>query len=582
MKREHPFSACRTLLTAGVLSLAAVSTPLLAEVATIQFNVPPSVPADSQADLLFANPDSATDVSSRSVTIKALTEEQEEKYQKMVLSSVQPEKNLDLILGQNQVLVFDQAPRTVQLVNDRVAELTIISPQEVSIKALEVGTTTLNVWFSNPEAENGFDVLSYLVRCFPDPNEKDRLVSIYQVLERDLNDLFPDSDISLHLIGEKVVVKGKAESFIEAAQIIRIIHTQSKSPAGADIPSDTGLGVNFTNPDVADLPAIRNYLISGSSNIVNMLQVPPEKQVMLRVTVAEVNRSAARSIGFNFNLLNPNGFLEFGNTTGGLLNQTGSAGGGNIPITYVDNVTFQAALRALRTMSMGKTLAEPTLVTLNGKAASFRTGGSFPIPVVTGNTSSGLQGVTFQEFGVDLSFTPFTVTEDKIRLLIDGKVSSRDNGGGGQIGATTVPGLDERTFNTTVEMNEGQTLAIAGILQTETRSQSRNIPLLGDLPLIGRFFGNSEITSSEQELVVLVTPEVVSALEYNEVPPLPGDDSFEPDDLEFYLYGRMESRAPRDFRSPVQNDFDRLRWHRVEQVYLNGPSGYSTGGNYPY
>lgn len=584
MKRKKRYSTHTSGLSLAALALVCfvetapaqtADSSLISQTSSIQFSVPPTVSSDASANRLFA-PSSALRPAASPVSVgRVLTEDEEKKYAETVKDKISTEKNLDVVIGRPQLLVFKRPPLRIQLADDKIATITTISETELSVTGLEAGTSVLNIWFEKEGSPYEAEVLSYLVRSFPDPENRARNEFVYQNLQNELNVLFADSDIQLIPVGDKIVVKGKASDFVEAAQIISIVESQSGTKPNS-VPFETNLGINFNDPDVADLPKIRNYLISGTSNIINMLEVPAEKQIQLKVTVAEVNRSAARSIGFNFSLTNKSGIITTGNNTGNLLN-----GGGNIPFSYIHDVNFQAALRALRNLNFSKSLAEPTLVTINGKPASFRTGGSFPIPVVTGNTSSGLQGVTFQNFGVDLSFTPYTLENNKVRLLIDGSVSSRNEGGGGTVQNTNIPGLDERTFSTTVELNEGQTLAIAGILQTENRAQSSNIPFFGDLPLIGRLFGNSEYTAQEQELLVLVTPEIVLPLDFNEVPALPGSDTFEPDDLEFYLYGRMESRAPRDFRSPVQNDFDRLRWHRLEQVYIQGPSGYSTGGKYP-
>jgi len=501
-------------------------------------------------------------------TKPALTMEQEEKYTKAVEKTVTAEKTLNLDIGMPELLVFKRPPVRIQIPNEQVASITTISETELSISPNAVGSTVLNIWFQHSDNPGGYEILSYLINVQPDASSRTRLEGAYLQLENELNYLFPNSNIELRVVGDKVVVRGKAKDVIEAAQIIRIVQTQSSSGSNGDMPLSSNLNIDLNNPSPQDLPAIKDFLVGGASNVINMLEIPAEKQVMLRVTVAEVNRIAARSIGFNFIFTDEDGDFTIQNNTGGVL------GAGNLPFSYVGNHTFQASLRAMRGLNYAKTLAEPTLVTMNGVQASFSTGGSFPVPIVTGATADGLQGVSFQDFGVNLDFTPYTLDGDMIRMDIAGEVSSRDDGGGGQISNTEVPGLDVREFRTTVELKEGETLAIAGILQTERRQQSDNIPFLGDLPFIGNFFGNREVTSSEQELVVLVTPEVVTSLADEEVSPLPGFDSWEPDDIEFYLYGRMESRATEDFRSPIQNDFDRLRWHRLEQKFLFGPSGY--------
>jgi pilus assembly protein CpaC len=300
------------------------------------------------------------------------------------------------------------------------------------------------------------------------------------------------------------------------------------------------------------------------------------------VTVAEVNRAAARSIGLNFSITNNDGVRVFSQLTGNLVSQLDQI---NLPIT-LDNGQTAVALNALRTLNYARSLAEPVLTTMNGQNASFQAGGEFPVPVVTGATAVGLQGVRFIPFGVLLNFTPYITDKDRIRLTVAADVSTRDlsigtNIGGAGVGAgnaNNVPGLTTRNFQTTVELREGQTLAVAGLLQTNMGGDSSRVPLFGDLPIFGRLASSDRLTSAEQELVVLITPELVHPLEPDELLPLPGVDLIEPGDLEFYLLGRLESRRDYDYRSPVRTDIHKmLRYRSCEDIYIYGPKGHSTG-----
>jgi pilus assembly protein CpaC len=144
------------------------------------------------------------------------------------------------------------------------------------------------------------------------------------------------------------------------------------------------------------------------------------------------------------------------------------------------------------------------------------------------------------------------------------------------VGTSTVPGLNTRNFQTTVELREGQTLAVAGLIQNNLGVNSTRVPFFGDLPWIGRLAAFDNTTSGEQELVVLVTPELVHPLEHKEVPPLPGSDIFEPGDCEFYLQGRLESRRNYDYRSQVRTDLHRqLMYTKCENTYIYGPHGHT-------
>jgi pilus assembly protein CpaC len=162
-------------------------------------------------------------------------------------------------------------------------------------------------------------------------------------------------------------------------------------------------------------------------------------------------------------------------------------------------------------------------------------------------------------------------------------VSTRDVATGatfgtGNTGSTFVPGLTTRTFSTTVEMREGQTLAVGGLLEVDLGSRSSRVPLLGDIPFGGQLFRSDSTSAQERELVMLVTPELVHPLEPKEVPPLPGSDFFEPGDLEFYLYGKLESQRAYDYRSPAMTDIHRMCAYRhCELLYFVGPHGHCDG-----
>jgi len=205
------------------------------------------------------------------------------------------------------------------------------------------------------------------------------------------------------------------------------------------------------------------------------------------------------------------------------------------------------------------------------------------VPVVTGATAVGLQGVQFVPFGVQLNFVPYISDKDRIQLQLQATVSVRDVGTGANFGTgataantTFVPGLTTRTVSTTVEMREGQTLAIAGLLQTNLGGDTTRVPLFGDIPFGGQLFRVDRTQASESELVLLVTPELVHAMEPKEVPPLPGSDYFEPGDLEFYLLGRLESRRAYDYRSPVMDTMARMcAYRKCELLYFAGPHGHS-------
>jgi pilus assembly protein CpaC len=302
-----------------------------------------------------------------------------------------------------------------------------------------------------------------------------------------------------------------------------------------------------------------------NNRVINLLEIAGVHQVMLKVTVAEVNRSAARTMGMD---------LSFSGNSVSFLSGLPLPGGSSL---LVDRADFDLAINALKTLHLARSLAEPTLTTLNGQQATMQVGGSFPVPVVTGATDTGLQGVEFVDVGVLMNFLPSVTDNGRIRLSMQAQVNSRDEATGTNVNGSDVPGQQIRTFNTTVELRAGTTLAVGGLLQTNLGSISKRVPFLGDVPFLGRAFSSDNTSYDEQELIVLVTPYLVGPVEGGpETLPLPGSDYFEPDDFEFFLQGRLEGRRAEDFRSPARTDLERIKaFRKLEQQYFIGQPGHS-------
>ena len=513
------------------------------------------------------------------------TEKDLEEYKRFIDGVIDPKNTLDLITGRARLIILKATPTRTQIADPLVASFRLIEPQgqQMTIIGSRPGTTVLNLWFADPDKKDKEVVLSYLVRVLPDPEAKERLEAIYKVLETEINKAFPRSRVRLALVGDKLMITGQAHDIAEATQILRIARANAPQsatrPPLSSIPA-TERPSDPLRPDAT--PGLSSFQVEGGPNVINNLRVPGEQQVMLRVIVAEVNRAAARSIGLNFSFINNRGITTFAQLTGGLLGgAVGAVGGagGNLPVN-LDNGQVPVAINALRTLNYARSLAEPNLTTMNGRTATFLAGGQFPVPVLggfgqNGAGGGGLQGVQFVPFGVQLSFLPIITDRDRIRLTLNATVSTRDNAAATNIGGANVPGLNTRTFSTTIELREGQTMAVAGLIQNNIGATASRVPLLGDLPYIGRLASLQQTSAGEQELIVLVTPELVHPLEPHELGPLPGSDIFEPGDMEFYLAGRLESRRSYDYRSPVMTELHRmLRYRRCEQVYIIGPSGH--------
>ena len=414
------------------------------------------------------------------------TDESRALQNRYIKDFIDPKLTLDLIIRQTRVMNLKETPSRILIADESTAAYNLASPTELLFQGLKVGTTTLNLWFStDPNDPNTKDpaklqVVSYLLRVLPDPEAQLRRERALKLLAEQINRLFCNSTIEIYLVGDKVVVTGRSHDIEEAVQILRFVRTGTTGGDAARVPVEPALSTpaKTTASEGPPSPALDVFATAGGPNVINLLRVPGEQQVMLHVVVAEMDRTAARSIGLNFSVSNKQGVTVFSNNTGNLLGLNGGsagagaggagAGGFNFANTsanllaVLDGNHVSLAIDAMRTVSYARTLNEPVLTTLNGKTANFQAGGSFPVPVVTGNTFAGLSGVSYVPYGVQLAFTPFVTDKDRIRLNINANVSARDTSTSTTISGSSVAGLTTRNFNTTVELRDGETLAVAG------------------------------------------------------------------------------------------------------------------------
>ncbi|QDV45855.1 Type II secretion system protein D precursor [Stieleria neptunia] len=592
--RRHHRKRSLALLLAGLM--VAVTVPAVAQ----EIEVSPSILAQQPATPP-APPAESVPIRSRlqsnfpqELILPPPSERAERDASRFIPTSIDPELSLKLVVGRPKVLQLAETPKRIYTPADTIIRTEIIDEQsgkEVAVTGMQPGTTTLIFWFDDDGAPGGQSTVAYEVRVYADP----LFARPTEDLQADLNEKFPNSYIELDELADRLIVRGQTPDAIEMSQILDVLlgARQARNWSGQALESQAALtAVNFTTTAerleseraAAFADRILDARALAEAGIINQLKIVGEQQVMLKVTVAEVNRSAARSIGLNFGVDNNDGLTVFQSLTGGLT-QAGGAGnqsGANI-LASLDMGQVRLAIEALRTMNLSRTLAEPNLVAMNGQSADFQAGGQFPIPVISsgGGGGNNLQGVSFVPFGVQLQFTPFIQDRDVIRLQMNAEVSTRDEslgtsiGGGG--GGTQVSGLNSRNFSTTVQLRSGQTIAVAGLLQTNYGSSTDRVPFWGDLPIIGATGGVNRTSGGEQELVVLVTPHLVAPVDAGSAPALPGRDVHEPTDIEFFIANRLESRRSKDYRSSVRTDYARQRHAehcRAEQFMIGevGPT----------
>ena len=247
------------------------------------------------------------------------TEEDIKESNLLVDHVIDPRLTFDVIENQSRIIILKLTPTKIQVVDEGIIGHNLIEPKQMLVLGRKTGTTVMTIWFNDPNAKGKERILSYLVRCLPDPERKHRLGLIYKALEREIHKRFPDSMIRIEMVGDKVMVSGEAKDIQDATNILRIV--RGNTPDNLQRLAITNLNVNLQTNDLLNergTPGLDSFITAGGPNIINLIRIPGEQQVMLRVTVAEVDRTAARSIGLNFSVTNNDGVNVFSQLTGGI------------------------------------------------------------------------------------------------------------------------------------------------------------------------------------------------------------------------------------------------------------------------
>jgi len=298
----------------------------------------------------------------------------------------------------------------------------------------------------------------------------------------------------------------------------------------------------FVRSAVASNTAVNvaRKFVADPIEVINNLEVLGSQQVIMKVTVAEIKRSAIKRLGVNLAIDASGGLNGLTLTTAGQTAFDTSAFNNFASMTA--NTSFGGlgplTVSALEREGLAKTLAEPTLTAISGESASFLVGGSFPMPVAyDANTNT----TTYEQtrFGVSLNFTPVVLDKGRISLRVKTTVSDRDTSVAITLGTTTIPGLTEKTTTTTVELPSGGTLFIAGLLQTDMSNYIEGVPGFKDIPILGALFRSQSFQNEETELVISMTAYLASPTGNSQPLAIPSDGFAPSGDLDFYLLGRL-------------------------------------------
>ena len=487
-----------------------------------------------------------------------------QKVSDLVDQVFESEVELQVMKRRSKILRMKQDVFRAAIADPSLIEFVAYGTNEIEIIGKEVGSTSLTLWVGDEQQPR---LLSVLVTVVKDDAVDETRRLEYGELQDMLNELFPNSKVQLIPVADKLIVRGQARDEQEANNMMALIRQNAGNANGQQggvqgyVTNDGAAAEPF--PDASRLP---------QASVINLLKIPGEKQVLLKVRIAELKRSAIRSLGADF---------EF--AAGDFAMASSLAGGGNILASGVfDDGFFNVTLNALTSNGVAKILAEPNLVTLSGNTANFIAGGEFAVPTVVGVGGAQAATTSFKGFGTQLAFTPTVLDKDRIRLNVVPTFSTLNRNNSVQ----GIFGTDTRSVMTTVDLREGQVLAIAGLLQEESRGDISRIPFFGSIPIINAIGANRSYSRDETELIVLVSPELVHAVEPEDAPAiLPGMEVTEPDDLDFFIFGQIEGRSNAHHRSTVWPTY-RDRMHLAKKFkcdpcqqdgsyYVNGPYGFS-------
>ena len=410
---------------------------------------------------------------------------------------------LEITTNTSRILTLDKKIPKVQVNNPELLAVTPLSATEIQVSAKKAGVTQVNLWDEDGQIHT-VDVFIY-----GDVRE----------LENALKTQFPNSSVRVYRYSQSLVLTG----FID-------------------------------RPDYVD--PIRQLAEDYAPKVINNIAVGGVQQVLLKVKIYEVSRTKLRRLGVDVASIGSGGY--FGTSVSGLLNNVGTTGdplGINTVVNQVGALTdtagqtvefavtnggdtFVGFLDALQQNNIAKILAEPNIVAVSGRPAQFNEGGEIPILVPQG---LGQVAIEYKPFGTQVDFLPIVLGNGKIRLEVRPRVSDLDFSNSVVINNAQIPALTVRQVDTAVEMNAGQTFAIAGLIQQRTQATNRGIPLLADIPILGVPFRSVQDEVEEIELLVLVTPDFVDAMAPGEVPPCgPGMGTVSPRDCDLYIDGKIE------------------------------------------
>jgi pilus assembly protein CpaC len=415
-------------------------------------------------------------------------------------------QTVNLVAGKAIIVETDAIIKRLAFAEPDFVEVKILSPQQIYMIGRRTGSTNATIW--------GVDgKIAAVVEVEVVPDITGLKAKIYEIMPE-------EKEIQVTANKDSVILRGTISNAANLSQVISLAEAYSAKDE------------------------------KSGAKVINLLEVGGVHQVMLEVRVSEMSRTLARKLGVNLLGSYTNGDNKI--TIGFLNNRNLTINDGlpgtrnllDLPLGIIGGrsnigaVDFIGIIDALKENGLTKVLAEPTLITTSGRPANFLAGGEYPIPVPN---EDGIT-IEYKTYGVGLNFTPTVLSSGKISMLVSPEVSELDFTNAVQLVNYTIPAITTRRVSTSIELADGQSFAIAGLLRDDVREGVQKFPVLGDIPVLGALFRSTEYQNNQTELVIIVTPHLVKPVDMAKQT-LPTDQYVEPNDFEFYLLGKMEGNG---------------------------------------
>ena len=456
------------------------------------------------------------------------------------IKEIGPSEFVSVPLYKSKIIEVQKNVKKLSVGNPEIADILILRSNQVYVVGKSLGTTNVVLWDAANRIISNIDI---------------EITHDADTLKSKLHDLLPNEQIEVHSSQGAIILSGEVSG-------------------AAKMDAALALATSFAPTDE------EGNVKEGK--VVNLMHVGGVQQVMLEVKVAEINRTVLKTLDIDFLAINPGQRWKIGAVNGGAtfpnaLDPDGlltpifgglTPGAGLVgpaldqfepnPLSIDDKglfasflssqLFFESVINASKNNGLAKVLAEPTLTTLSGQEATFLSGGEFPIPVPQDNGNTTIE---FKEFGIGMNFVPVVLDSNNINLKVAVRVDELTSTSPVVLGVQNtaevfvIPSLKSRRATSSLELADGQTIAIAGLISDNLRENVDKFPGLGDVPVLGMLFTSEQFLKDQTELVIFVTPRMAQPIARDDMK-LPTDNFVEPSELGFYLLGQMEGKAPEE------------------------------------